>query len=260
MNIFSNKINELLPKMTNSQKSVAKYYLDNFVTVAFLTLDEVAMKIDVSTTTVIRFARLLGYSGFSEMQKDIQNTLINKVSLPQRVTTLQTSMENQNHLLVNSMQSDIDDIITTFNQLDPTILDNVINTINNASTVYILGLRSSFALAHYFTSRLAQIRPHVKLIQTAGMLFPEDFNGCNENDVCIAFLFPRYSKTTYDLLKWLKRRNTPVILITAPNTKEFLITLNIISCSISSISFQELFRRPYCFNKLSFSALAILGH
>jgi len=39
---------------------------------AFCTLEDVAMKIGVSTTTIIRFARTLGYNGYSDMQKDIQ--------------------------------------------------------------------------------------------------------------------------------------------------------------------------------------------
>ena len=64
---------------TRSQKIIADYLTENLNAIAFCTLEELAEKINVSTTTIIRFSRTLGYSGYSEMQKDIQNNIQTKV-------------------------------------------------------------------------------------------------------------------------------------------------------------------------------------
>lgn len=65
------RITDRFDSLTNSQRVVANYVSENISNVAFNTLDELALKIGVSTTTVIRFARALGYSGYSDMQQDI---------------------------------------------------------------------------------------------------------------------------------------------------------------------------------------------
>ena len=66
------KIQEMYSTFTPSQRNVADYFLKNYDSCAFLTLDDIALRIGVSTTTVIRFARTMGYRGYSELQRDIQ--------------------------------------------------------------------------------------------------------------------------------------------------------------------------------------------
>ena len=257
---FIDKINEQLPKMTKSQKVVALYYLNNANSSAFNTLEDMSRAIGVSTTTVIRFAHQLGYSGFSEMQKEIQRDVISKVGLPERLCSLQQFSAMSNQLLSDSMQNDIDNITNTFAGLDPNTFEQVIERIMRAKTVYILGLRSSFALAHYTTSRLGQIRPHVRLIEASGMLFPEDFSGCSKEDVCIAFLFPRYSRTTSALLTWLKKKQIPIILITSPShdaVKHFSDL--ILPCHVTSISFKNSFVAPTALINCIAASIAIRG-
>ena len=103
---FSEKIADVLIALTPSQKTVANYMLEHRNAVAFITLDEIAIKIGVSTTTVIRFARMLGYSGYADMQKDIRNTIVDKVSLPERlIQSRQTTSKDQ--LLSDTMKNDI---------------------------------------------------------------------------------------------------------------------------------------------------------
>lgn len=70
--LFTSKVSAAYGKLTHSQKVVANYVDENYEDIAFSTLEELAEKIGVSTTTVIRFARALDYSGFSEMQDSIK--------------------------------------------------------------------------------------------------------------------------------------------------------------------------------------------
>ena len=242
---FSDRVNKMMADMTPSQQKAASYYLSESNEAALSTLEEAAGKIGVSTTSIIRFARLLGYSGFSEMQKDLQRNLLHKAGLPERLDQLQNNSAIKGGMLLQSMQNDIDDITNTFASLDRATLQRTVELIGQAETVYILGLRSSFALAHYMMSRLAQIRPRVRLIQGDGMLFPEEFGGCGEKDLCIAFLFPRYSKTTSNLLLWLRQKKTPVILFTATQYDALKDHADyFLPCSISSLSFKNSFAAP----------------
>ncbi len=260
MSVFSNKIAERFNDLTHSQKTVANYFIDNPDKFAFSTLDDVALKIGVSTTTIIRFARVMGYSGYSDMQKDVQKGLVTKVSLPDRLVQ-KADTSTQDQLLTDTMHNDIADITATMTQISQTDLSESVDNISNARNVYILGMRSSFALSHYMTSRLGQIRPNVKLVQSVGMIFPEELIGCNEQDVCIAFLFPRYSKTTANLILWLRRRKVKIILFTSPNISDIENYGDIfLPCSVGGISFKNSFAAPLCLINYLAAAIAQLDH
>ena len=260
MSDLTNKIAERFNDLTHSQKTVANYFIDNPDKFAFSTLDDIAMKIGVSTTTIIRFARVMGYDGYSDIQKEIQKGLVTKVSLPDRLIN-KNENEAPDQLLMDTMQNDISDITTTMSQISQEDLSISTEEISNARNVYILGMRSSFALAHYMTSRLGQIRPNVKLVQSVGMIFPEELIGCNEEDVCIAFLFPRYSKTTANLILWLRKRKVKIILFTGQNISDIQNYGDIfLPCSVGGISFKNSFAAPICLINYIAAAIAQMDH
>jgi DNA-binding MurR/RpiR family transcriptional regulator len=246
MSNYSSKVTESLSLLTNSKKKVADFVMENMDTLAFATLEDVAAMAGVSTTTVIRFARVLGYSGYSDMQKDIQCEIMEKVGLPERFKDSIESM-NLDGLLSETMRNDIANISNTINNLSDHTLRQVVENIKSARNVYMLGMRSSFALAHYAASRLGQVRPNVHLIQSIGMIFPEELAGSGAQDICIAFLFPRYSKTTSNLIIWLRSMGVRVILFSSPN----YVSIEhygdfIIPCHVRGSSFKNSFVAPIC--------------
>jgi len=252
---FFDKISQNFESFTHSQKKVANYVMDNHNNIAFNTLEEVAEKIGVSTTTVIRFTRELGYSGYSDMQKDIQSTIMNKVSLPERLTEVIEIPKNQ--LLKDSFSNDIQNIQDTLAMLSEETLEDAVSSISAARKIYILGMRSSFSLAYYLTSRLGQIKNNVSLIQSAGMMYPEEIVSAEPGDVCIAYLFPRYSKTTAKILSWLKKNGVKIVLFTSLNESSVHGYGDIIlPCAVSGISFKNSYTAPLCLTNYIFSALA----
>jgi DNA-binding MurR/RpiR family transcriptional regulator len=221
----------------------ADYLLENRNDITFATLEELAAKIGVSTTTVIRLARTLGYGGYSEMQKGFQYEVMEKVSLPERLST--SGSLTMDKLMEDTIKNDIKNISETVAGLSDSLMKDAVDMISAAGNVYILGMRSSFALSHYTASRLGQIRPNVRLIQSAGMIFPEELVGCGEKDVCIAFMFSRYSKTTANLLKWMKSMKVKVILFTNPKSSAIKDYGDLfIPCHVKGVSFKNSFAAP----------------
>ena len=115
MSDYSKRIAAQTPAFTNSQKNVADYIAGHMNKVAFYTLHELAKKIGVSTTTIIRFSRALGYDGFSEMQKAIQEDIYAsaapKAKLSERLPVTEQLPDNE--LLSDSFQNDIENIRQT---------------------------------------------------------------------------------------------------------------------------------------------------
>jgi len=239
------RISDKYSTLTDSQVTIANYISDNVHAIAFDTLGKLAMKIGVSTTTVIRFARALDYGGFSDMQQDIQENIKGKDSLPERFSALHGQIK-RNQLLIDTFRADIDNLSQTLAGLSEEQLRYAVNSIVNAKQVYILGMRSSFSLAYMMFSRLGQVKKSVRLINGIGMTFPEEINGMEKGDLCIAFLFPRYSKITPTLLSWMKKQGIKILLITSHSYTPVKAYGDIIlPCATQSISYKSSSVAPF---------------
>ena len=255
MSDFLTNLNQHFDYFTNSQKLTANYLTDHMTEFAFSTLESLAEKIDVSTTTIIRFSRVLGYKGFSEMQRDIQSELKQKESLPGRLADMPAISDN--HLLRESFENDMKNIRMTLEVQRDEDLRKAIEIISGAKNIYVLGMRSSFAVAHYMASQLGEIKKHVNLIQSIGMIYPEEIVGAGEGDVCIAYLFPRYSKVAATMISWLREHGARVVLITSMNYGAVSSYGDVIlPCAISSVTYKNSFAAPLCLTNYMIAALA----
>lgn len=243
--LFYSKMHEHYEEFTHSQRQVASYIEEHLEDIAFCTLDVLASKINVSTTTVIRFARVLGYAGFSDMQDDVKREIQNKASLPERLEGIMRVSDND--LLQNAFAIDIENIRQTLAAQKSENLERTVELVKNAKKIYILGMRSSFSLAHYMASRLGEIKRNVHFIQSTGMVYPEEIVGAEEGDVCIAYVFPRYSKTTMNILAWMRSRGVKIILFTSMNDLPIKHYGDIcFSCAIKSVSCKNSLTAPMC--------------
>ena len=222
---FGSKVNERYSEFTHSQKMVAGYLMDHPDVAAFCSLQELSERIGVSTTTVIRFARMLDYSGYSDMQKDFQNNIQN----------IQETL---------SAQNDQD-------------LEAAVNLIASSNKTYIFGMRSSYAMAHYLASRIGEIKDNVRLVQSTGMIYPEEVADATKGDVCIAYLFPRYSRSAASVIAWLRKEGVKVVLITSLNYSAVESYGDIIlPCAISSVTYKNSFAATLCLSNYLAAAVA----
>lgn len=255
MSNFLQNLNEKYNTFTKSHRIIADYLTDKLNDIAFCTLEELADRIGVSTTTIIRFSRKLGYNGYSDMQKDIQSNIQTKVGLPDRLSHRES--DSSNTLLADSFQNDILNIQRTLKAQNNEDLQTVIDNISDAPNIYILGMRSSFSIAHYMASRLSEIRENIHLVQSVGMLYPEEIVSAQEGDVCIAYLFPRYSKLSTTILSWLKNAGVKIILFTSQNYSAVQGYGDIIlPCSISSLSYKNSYAAPLSLSNYLIAAIA----
>lgn len=255
MSNFLQDLNNKYNTFTRSQRIVADYLISNLNAIAFCTVEELAERIGVSTTTIIRFSRTLGYAGYTEMQKDIQSNIQTKVGLPKRLSNQKEYPSDT--LLADSFQNDIYNIQRTLEAQNDVDLQTVIDCISNAPNVYVLGMRSSFSISYYMSSRLSEIRENIHLIQSVGMLYPEEIVSAKPGDACIAYLFPRYSKLSTTILSWMKNAGVKIILFTSQNYSAVQGYGDILlPCSISSLSYKNSYAAPLSLSNYLIAAIA----
>jgi DNA-binding MurR/RpiR family transcriptional regulator len=198
--------------LSKSHKKIADYILQNYDKVAFMTAATLGKNVDISESTVVRFAGSLGYEGYPELQRELQETIKTKLTTVQRFELSKDRKESD--YLTKIMLSDIDNIRAMVEQFDAGLMDRFIDEIIKAKKVYILGLRSSSVLANYLGFYLNFILPDIHIIHETAQDVYDQLLNITEDDVMIAFSFPRYSKRTYDCVDYALNSNTTILGIT----------------------------------------------
>ena len=95
---------------SRGQKRIADYILMNYDKAAFMTAGHLGRKAQVSESTVVRFASQLGYDGYPNMQRALQELVRGKLTSLQRIQVSRDQMQEQD-VLTGVMQRDIDYVV-----------------------------------------------------------------------------------------------------------------------------------------------------
>ncbi len=203
-----------MARFSKSQKRIAEYIMNHYDKAAFMTAARLGQTINVSESTVVRFAAELGYDGYPAMQKALQEIIRNKLTAVQRMEVANHRIDEHN-VLDTALRSDVDNILTTLTETDKAAFDAVVNSILQSKKIYIIGVRSSAALAEFLGFYFRLIFPNVYLLGTTSTseIF-EQILHISEEDVLIGISFPRYSKRTVKAMQYAQSRGADVVAIT----------------------------------------------
>lgn len=214
LNDVTGRIRERYSDLSKGQKKLSDYILSNYDKAAFLTAAKLGDVVGVSESTVVRFAMHLGYEGYAEFQRSLEELVRNKLNSIQRMEVAYGKI-SQSEILASVLQSDADKIKLTMDNIDEKAFETAVETIANADNIYVIGIRSCAPLAQFLSFYLNMIFSHVHLIQTnsASEVF-EQMIRISEKDVIIGISFPRYSMRTLKALEFANNRNAKVIALT----------------------------------------------
>ena len=208
------RIEEKYRDLSKGQKRVAEYVLDNYDKAVFLTAARLGEVVGVSESTVVRFATQLGYKGYPEFQKALEELVRNRLNSIQRMKVTYGRI-SQSQILETVLQSDIEKIKQTLNGIDHSAFNQAIDTILNARKIYVLGIRSCAPLAAFMSFYLNLLCDNVIAVNTnsSSEIF-EQLIRIGEEDVIIGISFPRYSQRTLKALEFASKRKATVITLT----------------------------------------------
>ena len=208
------EIEDKLPKFSKSQKIISKYILENYDKAAYMTASRLGSAVGVSESTVVRFALELGFEGYPEFQHSLQETVRIKLTSFQRMDVT-NSLIGDGDLLSKVLNSDIDKIKRTIEEIDREAFDKSVDTLVTAKSIYIVGLGSSAILASSLNHSLRMIFDSVRLIEasSADEIYAQIMN-ISPDDAVVAMSFPRYSKKLISAVNFAKDSGATVIALT----------------------------------------------
>ncbi len=207
-------IDENEGSFSKGQKNIARFIREHYDKAAFMTAAKLGGEVGVSESTVVRFVMEMGFEGYPEFQKALQELIRTKLTSFQRVEVTD-SIIGDGDVLAKVLYSDIDKIKRTIEGIDRESFCMAVKNITNAKNIYIIGMRSSSFLAGFLNYGLRVIFENVRLVQTtSGSETFEQLMGIGKGDVLIAVSFPRYSKSIIKGVSYARDAGAEVIALT----------------------------------------------
>lgn len=231
-------IRENMSSFSKGQKRIAAFVLESYDKAAFMTASKLGQTVNVSESTVVRFAAELGYDGYPSMQRSLQKMIRSRLTSVQRMEMANDQMGSD--VASSVLRSDITMIRSTLEELDPVRFHSAVDALLKAKKIYIMGVRSSSAISRFLAFHFNHIFDNICEVSanTVSEVF-EQILRVGEDDVLIAVCFPRYSSRTVKAMHYARSRGATVIAITdsevSPVAAEASITLTAKSDMVSFV-------------------------
>jgi len=218
LNIFE-KLRNGIETLPHSQVKLCNFILENYQNVAFMTVEELARASGVSTATVIRTIKKLGYESFHDFLADLRKIMFESGQSLwwQMEESWDNSLLPRENILREVASRNIDSIK---NSMTPMLLDNfpkAVQILCSAKKIYVLGLRSTQGIALYCYSMLNQFLNNISFPSMIGSdnMYSELYQ-CSPKDAVLALSIggPHYALQTIEAMKYAKDKGTPTVLLT----------------------------------------------
>ena len=151
-----------MPSFSKGQRAISTYILENYDKAAYMTAAAIGKQVSVSESTVVRFATELGFKGYPELQRALQEVVRINLNSVQRVQ-LTNSIIGEGDILTKVFASDAEKIRQTLDEIDREAFERAVDKLVSAKNIYIIGARSSAFLAGFLDYNLGMIFNNVRL-------------------------------------------------------------------------------------------------
>jgi len=202
--------------LTSSQSKVLRYILDHAEEVAFLPISALARRTGVSEATVVRLAQAMGFKGFPELKREIQGQIRERISTVSRLerTIDEVGKGDEEAVLIRVFQEDMRNLAETLQEISIRSFREAIRELERAKRVFVVGLRSAYSLAIFFGTALRYLGKEVVILKPDHGELWDLTMGWRKGDLVIGISFPRYTRTTVEIVREAKGKGIRTIGIT----------------------------------------------
>lgn len=207
-------IHSKMNTFSKSQRRIASYILESYDKAAFQTASVLGKTVQASESTVVRFAAQLGYDGYPEMQKALQEIVLNRLTAPQRLEAGENRMAQEN-VLSAVLRADAEHIRATLHTIDEAQFASAVEMLLAARSVYVIGARASAPLATFLFYYLRYMLEDVRLIgETSASEALEQAARISPQDALVGISFPRYCTATVEAVRLASAAGAHTIALT----------------------------------------------
>jgi DNA-binding MurR/RpiR family transcriptional regulator len=204
---------------TKAQQNIARYLLSHSDEASFLGVDDLSTLCHTTASTVVRFAKELGYRGYLDLQQDLKDLVLNKIKTVEHLERTKTSrIQDKKSAAYLSIRNDFSSMERLINSVSEKDIDRFVDLIVKADAKYVIAYRSSYSLGHFFWYQANKIFSNVQFINQCSSDPYDVVKDMTAHDVLIVFSFPRFSKQPIEFAEFAKKRGIKVVCFTDGRT------------------------------------------
>ena len=206
------RLNQSGKRLSKGHRKIAQYIVEHYDKAVFMTASRLGESVGVSESTVVRFASAMGYEGYPQLQRSLQELVSHRLTANQR---FEMATEIEPHaVLPFVLKSDMQNLRATLEGMDAHVFEDVVQRLLQAKAIYVMGLRSAAPLAQFMGYYLHYMFDNVHLVSSGATDVFEEIAMLREDDVLVGISFPRYSTRTLEGMRFAKRCGAQVVAIT----------------------------------------------
>ena len=214
------QIRDRYDDLSKRLQQVSRYVLDNTNSVAFDTVAIIAERAGVPPSTLIRFANAFNFSGFNEMKQLFRMNLVEETASYTDRARLFREMESEEipetpfDILQEFARSNGLALQQLAARTKPEMLEQAVELLAQAETIYVVGLRRSFSVAAYLSYALSHLECRPVLLDGMGGMFREQVSRITERDILVSISFSPYAEETVMISEMAAKAGAKQIVIT----------------------------------------------
>jgi DNA-binding MurR/RpiR family transcriptional regulator len=201
-------------------KRIAQFALDDPNSFALETVAGLAESTGVQPSTLVRFAKTFGFTGFSDMQR------VFRVRLIEGAPSYRDKVFKESRDFEQSARDNPHAILDEFVEASSLSLDQLRQNTSNeslleamamveaAQDVYVIGLRRAFPVAAYISYGLTRLEFRCHLLDYVGGMVPQQVVTMTPNDLLIAVSYAEYAPPVVEVVQDVFIREIPTLTIT----------------------------------------------
>lgn len=208
------KIEASMPGFSKGQKAIGSYILEHYDKAAYMTALKLGSTVHVSESTVVRFAIELGFDGYPDLQRSLRELIRARLTSLQRIDITNDRISDD-EILEKVIELDMEKMRNTLAAIDKNAFNAAVEDILKAKRIYIMGMRSSSALAVFMNFYFSLIFDDVRLVSSTSRseMFEQLFR-IGKEDIVIGISFPRYSKRIIQGMEFAKQQSAMTVAVT----------------------------------------------
>lgn len=213
--IIKDLLSDCDDQLTQSEKQVASVLLTDYPVAGLQSIAQLAAKAGVSTPTIVRLARKLGFGGFTGLQEALHNELSAQIKKPVSKHESWLDDGNRQHTINQFADAVSANLRHTLSRMDKATFDAVAALLSDPDkSIYLAGGRITRSNADYFFNHLQIIRPNVNILSHSSNVWPQYILDMNASSVLVIFDIRRYEKDLAKLARLAGERGCTIVLFT----------------------------------------------
>lgn len=207
-------ITEKYSTFSKTNKLIADFILNNYLTASLLSIKELSKRINVSPASISRFAKEVGLDGYPMLQQKLQEIIKKEITPMKEIRNSIHTMEENRSILESIFNANIESLKVSLTENFFDSFSKAVSVIMASRKVFIIGLRSSHSVAYYLYFMLKQFMDNIYLLNTASWDIYDYLSDANTQDTLIAISYSQYTALTGDVVKYCKKKGIKVVGVT----------------------------------------------